>query len=1033
MADTQSIIKLSLADYKKQIKELKEELFSLQKGSDEYNKTLQQLRDTQSSYNSILKDIKAPAQAAEGSYNALVQQMAKLRETWKSTSDVVQRTEIGKQMNDINNQLKELDLSIGNHQRNVGDYEIATKSLKAQIKENTAELAKMQIAGQAGTAAFEELAKRTGDMSDALGDAKAAIKDYANDVQTLSYGVDIIKSTAAAYGALTSAMTLFGVENKSAQETVAKMTTLLTLLNSLESIQTMLMDKASLTYRAATKIGRAFGIIKDKEVVSTAAASTEINANTVATNANAVAQRGAAAATTATTASMQGLKVALIETGIGALVVGLGMLIAHFKQVYQWVDKTTKSFGKVGNIIASITVPVVGLIKVIGNLIYRKKDDEEQSEATRLANEKLSKSLETLKDNYDATGTKVLDLRSAYDAIGKAIQKATGDRKEEQRVLKVYNKQLGQSAGEYTSFAKLKIDWSSKVKDNLEKYLQIEVLNEKRSIALKKAAQYQYNIDVLNMQKKAHEDRVNAERAAQREALKQDLDRYKKYYEENKDNSVGDYFKSQMEATQKLIDSYSNITLKGSSEIDKSISIRTKNLNDAMDLVEQYSNAIAQIDTGTTTSTSRSSSSSKTSKTTSSKNEASQQEIKQLTKENNALTDDYNQKLQSVNHTWQMIDATGGEALQNQIDNLNEVHQITVQYYNDTIANIEKELKSEKLSADDREKLERELKDTKFKLQQENDDNEKKSSELRKKLEQEVTNDFIKQSERRINRNDYALQRQLVAINHQYDAQIALADDDEAKQQLQNAKTKALNDANITALQNEIEELQNQQAQVKANTDEWLKLADAIQQAQDKISDYQYDNSQIGKGDKKELRKSKATWQDWSHSVTSLIGNVIDAEKANLDARVKSGKTTEEEAEKQFENIKKQQIALAIVNTLSGAVAAYMADTHTYKPASVGIAMGIIDAATTLAAGYAQIQQIKSTTYGSTTTPGGSSFTGVATAPLLNENLDANTLQSITTQSALTNQNQDQRVYILQSDIVKSNRQVEVRQSNTTF
>ena len=64
-----------------------------------------------------------------------------------------------------------------------------------------------------------------------------------------------------------------------------------------------------------------------------------------ATQAQAAAQTAANVATEAGTKALSGLQKALIATGIGALVVALGMLVAHFEEIVQWVGKIGEKFG----------------------------------------------------------------------------------------------------------------------------------------------------------------------------------------------------------------------------------------------------------------------------------------------------------------------------------------------------------------------------------------------------------------------------------------------------------------------------------------------------------------------------------------------------------------------------------------------------------------------------------------------------------------------------------------------------------------
>lgn len=112
----------SLKEYKKHIDDLKGSLLQLDETSEEYQKIAEEVKNEQDKLNEVMKVGKTTTDAAEGSYDKLAKTMAELKKQWKATGDEAERTELGKQILDINNQLKELDASTGNYQRNVGDY-----------------------------------------------------------------------------------------------------------------------------------------------------------------------------------------------------------------------------------------------------------------------------------------------------------------------------------------------------------------------------------------------------------------------------------------------------------------------------------------------------------------------------------------------------------------------------------------------------------------------------------------------------------------------------------------------------------------------------------------------------------------------------------------------------------------------------------------------------------------------------------------------------------------------------------------------
>lgn len=112
----------SVKALRQEIKDLRDAILNLDKGTDEYNQAVEQLQQDQRNLDEVMSLTKRTATALEGSYDALTFQMAALKKEWRATTDEARRNELGKQILEINNQLKDLDASTGNFQRNVGDY-----------------------------------------------------------------------------------------------------------------------------------------------------------------------------------------------------------------------------------------------------------------------------------------------------------------------------------------------------------------------------------------------------------------------------------------------------------------------------------------------------------------------------------------------------------------------------------------------------------------------------------------------------------------------------------------------------------------------------------------------------------------------------------------------------------------------------------------------------------------------------------------------------------------------------------------------
>lgn len=107
---------------KDEINSLRDALLNAEKGSDEYRDILEQLIKDQERLTDAMNAGKNGMKAAEGSYNSLVNKMAALKKVWRETADETERNKIGDQIKGIQDKLKGMDGSIHDFRRNVGNY-----------------------------------------------------------------------------------------------------------------------------------------------------------------------------------------------------------------------------------------------------------------------------------------------------------------------------------------------------------------------------------------------------------------------------------------------------------------------------------------------------------------------------------------------------------------------------------------------------------------------------------------------------------------------------------------------------------------------------------------------------------------------------------------------------------------------------------------------------------------------------------------------------------------------------------------------
>ena len=142
----------SMADLRKAISDTKEALNGMELGSEEYQRTLSELikeqnlmRGAMNGTTASMDDLKEAADGTAQSYNGLVNKMADLTRQFRTTKDAAERANLGAQIKEINDQLKEMDAMRGNFQRNVGDYFNQTSAaMKSVIRDLPSALDKVK-------------------------------------------------------------------------------------------------------------------------------------------------------------------------------------------------------------------------------------------------------------------------------------------------------------------------------------------------------------------------------------------------------------------------------------------------------------------------------------------------------------------------------------------------------------------------------------------------------------------------------------------------------------------------------------------------------------------------------------------------------------------------------------------------------------------------------------------------------------------------------------------------------------------------
>lgn len=223
-----------------------------------------------------------------------------------------------KQYADLNTELKEFDATMGNHQRNVGNYnESVAKPITLQLKEMQRAMAEMIIAGKEGSDEYQQLAEQAGKLQDAIGDARNEVSRFANDTRQLSAVVDVAKGAVSAFSLLKSASAALGFEDEKLAKSIQTLQAAQAALTSLQEIQAQLLNKSSGLYRVINALKLKYIAFTEGEAAATATAST----------------------------ALVTFRKALVATGLGAAIVLLGYLASNWDSVKDAILRAADALG----------------------------------------------------------------------------------------------------------------------------------------------------------------------------------------------------------------------------------------------------------------------------------------------------------------------------------------------------------------------------------------------------------------------------------------------------------------------------------------------------------------------------------------------------------------------------------------------------------------------------------------------------------------------------------------------------------------
>ena len=196
-----------------------------------------------------------------------------------------------------------------------GNATQSVQSLKKELREAQAQVAILSDKFGASSKQAVEAAKRAAELKDRIGDAKALVDAFNPDAKFKALSSSL-SGVASGYTALQGAIGLFGEENKQLEKQLLKVQSALAFSQGLQGLFESIDSFKNLATVIKTQVVTAFSTLRG----------------------------------------------AIIATGIGALSIGLGLLIANFDKVKTALYKLIPGLKTVGDFIGGIVDKVSGYL-----------------------------------------------------------------------------------------------------------------------------------------------------------------------------------------------------------------------------------------------------------------------------------------------------------------------------------------------------------------------------------------------------------------------------------------------------------------------------------------------------------------------------------------------------------------------------------------------------------------------------------------------------------------------------------------------
>lgn len=924
----------NVRDLKDNIAALKAKIDDVDTSTEEYSELTKQLSQNQAALRNVMNGTNSTfevsiqdAQGLSTSYNSLVQQLKEATQEWRA----------------IPKYLTEADRAQGIVNKAWQDAAGKVFDLRTELKSMDAD---------------------TNSFVRNVGNYKSALEGFGGTMgRVQQVGGDMVNGISAA----ASSLAILGINTEG-------------LDDSMKNLRVVI---------AAVQGAKGFaGLLSQLKNYFTAGknATKVTQQQTAATQAQTVAQTAANVATKEGTVAMTGLQKALIATGIGALVVALGMLVAHFEDIVKWVGGVLEKFG----ILKKSTDDLKDANKKLNDKFEEQNHALANQQKLLTAQGTSNKTL--LIQKQQLINSQINDTKVTIENVKARIKQIEADA----RWWKFWQGTKGKLKEANEELAELEktLKTLQQSAEDIKVDIQVEGIKEGQK-AVEKAKKDAE--EALKLAKKIVDDGVKAA-TKEIQAQETEVQKIQREYKEQVD-----LINSAITATQKLTGQTKTLEIlnNGLVAADKN---RVKALQDYYQ--KEYEKKAAEHI----------------------------EKIQKSTMQQYAEAERYEKIMKDVLNLDSFRAKKAGEAtaaqkrqydtLKATVDLLRSDIEITdlKPYMNMTDEEIRKEL-GEPLA-------------TAIKLYfQKSKELEDAGMEMASTIFEAYENAFNEQLE---NGNFYAaasiankfgkefydkfkemgLEQEIIDyFVETFDKVSAQAQLDDVMPQGFNVVSMLFPQAEIDQLQFRVDVLRDEMKRLEEGTTEFYETQERLS-----VLEEQLFKKRIGRFSAFFTELGKY-YNVYGKATSNVMDSVADAWEAALQAQVKTGKKSEEEAKRSFENVKTLQYASAIINT-AGAVVQALAD-----PTVPSYYVKIANAAAALAAGTAQVLKISMTEFSSNASSNTvSAPTPVDRTPQLNYTIGLNT-QEYAQAAAET----PIRAYVVDRDLADGLDQYNRREDQTTF